>query len=135
MKRVVGGPLSQLLEWPAAVLDHTVVHAVQLSGRREDGNEAWNAVHDQARLALPFAQSLLGALQIVDVVDRSVPMNDPTLAVMERLSHGLDPSELTVCAPELVDIVVRRSRCHRMQPAAYNRVAVIGVNELEPMTT
>src|SRR5262245_43527241 len=132
MQRVVGGPMSQFLEWPAAVFDDAVVHRLQLSGRSEDRDKAWDTVHDQARLALAFAQRLLGALQVVDVDDRPVPMSDPPLAVIERLSNGLNPSILAVCAPELVDIVVRRPGGDRMQPPSYGRVAVIGINELEP---
>src|SRR5262245_42484367 len=125
MKRVVDRPMSQLLDWPATVFDDTVVDFVQLSGRREDDDEARNAVHDQARLALTFARSLLGALQIVDVDDQTVPVDDPSVAVIKGLTNGLNPSILTVCAPEFVDILVRRARRDGMQPSSYRRVAVI----------
>ena len=60
------------------------------------------------------------------------PLQYLTLAVTEWLANGPNPAELTVSAPELVGNVVRRSRRHRMQPAAYHGVTVIGVNELEP---
>ena len=37
----------------------------------------------------------------------------------------LNPSILTVRAPELVDIVVRRARCGRMQPTSHGRVPLV----------
>src|SRR5262245_25986993 len=123
MEGIVDGPMSQLLDWPATVFDDTVVDFFQLSGWREDDDEARNAVHDQSRLALTFAQSLLGALQIVDVDDQTVPVNDPPFAIIQRLTNGLNPSILTVGAPEFVDIVVRRARRDGMQPSSDRRVA------------
>jgi hypothetical protein len=48
----------------------------------------------------------LGPLSVFDVDNQAVPMSDATFRVMERLSNGLNPTILTVRAPELVDILV-----------------------------
>src|SRR5262249_20801174 len=87
------------------------------------------ALSQECLAAAPF---LFRPLSVVDVDDQPVPMSDPTLRVIERLSNGLNPSILTVRAPELVDIFIRRSRCGRMQPPSYGRVLLIGMDEFEP---
>ena len=62
-------------------------------------------------------------------------MGDSAFRVMERFSNGLNPSVLTIRSPQPVGIVVRRSCRDRKQPPSYGRVAVIGMDELEPPLT
>src|SRR5262245_6171723 len=59
-------------------------------------------------------------------------MNDSTVSIVKRLSNGLNPSVLTVRAPEPVAIVVRRSGCGGMQPTLYGGVAILGMNKFNP---
>ena len=54
MNGVVRAPLFQLFQRLAAVLDDLSVDGFDLAGRRQDGDQAGNGVHDQARLALAF---------------------------------------------------------------------------------
>ena len=96
MNGIVRLPPFQFFHCLTAVRQDLVVHGFNLTGRCHGRNQAGNRRHNHARLALTFAQSFLGPLQIIDVVDRSVPMHDPTLGVTQRLSNGLSPSELTV---------------------------------------
>ena len=75
-------------------LEDLAVDEFDLASRRQGHHQPGNAVDDQARLAFALAQRVLGALQIVDVVDRSVPIDNPALAVTERLPNGPNPSML-----------------------------------------
>src|SRR5688572_12787573 len=63
-------------------------------------------VQDGCLARLAALQFLLGALSVIDVDDYPVPMSDLAISVVERLSSGLNPSILSVRAPDLVDIVV-----------------------------
>ena len=82
-----------------------------------------------------LAEPSLGSFSVVDVDDLAVPIRDPAIRVMEGLANGLNPSILAVRAPELVDIVVRRAGCGRMQPTSHGRVPLIGMDEFEPPPT
>src|SRR5262245_49834143 len=57
-----------------------------------------------------------GPLSVFDIDHYSVPMRDAPFRVAKRLANGLNPPILTVRAPELVDILVGRSRGDCVQP-------------------
>src|SRR5262249_21824051 len=75
---------------------------------------------------------ILSSLPILDVEHQAIPISDPTFCVEDGLPDGLNPSILTIRPPELVLILVRRSRSGRPQPPLHGRVAVIGMYEFEP---
>src|SRR5438132_8781069 len=56
MNRIAGPPLFQLFQRPATVLEDLSVDGFDLTGRGQGGDQAGNAVHDQPRIALRFAQ-------------------------------------------------------------------------------
>ena len=60
MNRAVGAPLLHRLQRLPAVFDEFVVDDVDLAGRRQDGDQTWNGVHEQARIVLAFAQCFIG---------------------------------------------------------------------------
>ena len=55
-------------------------------------NHARNAVYDQARLALAFAQRLLGALALVDVDEQVEPADNVPVRIPKRKSARLKPA-------------------------------------------
>jgi hypothetical protein len=92
MNRPVGAPVLHRLQGLAAVLDELVVDDVDLAARCQNGDQAWNGVHDQARLALTFAEGLLGALALVDIDEQVVPADDMAVRIPKRKSAGLKPA-------------------------------------------
>ena len=84
MHRTVRTPLLHRFQRLAAVCNELVVDDVDFAGRRQDRDQAWNGVHDQARLALAFAQRLFGALALVDIRQQVVPTDDVPADVTER---------------------------------------------------
>src|SRR4030095_14056976 len=54
MNGVGRSPLFQLFQRAATVRKNLLVHGFHFAGRRQGGHQAWNAVHDQTRLALAF---------------------------------------------------------------------------------
>src|SRR5688500_5424027 len=55
-----GSPVLELLQRLAEVLADRTVDEFELTARRKDRDQSWNAVHDQARLAFAFAQLVIG---------------------------------------------------------------------------
>src|SRR5262245_41931940 len=92
MNQVAGRPLFQLFQRPATVLEDLVIDDFDLTGRCEGCDKARNAVHDQPRLALAFAQSLLAAFQVVDVDEQVIPADDVSVGVAKRKSARLKPA-------------------------------------------
>src|SRR5262245_6846747 len=132
MCHIGGLPLLQPLETPAEVLADLAVDEFDLTSRCQRHDQAGNAVDDQARLAFALAERVRGALLVVDVDDDAVPLRDSTVRITERLSDRLNPAQLTVRPSQLVGILIRGPRPDRLQPALYRRIAVIGMDELEP---
>src|SRR5262245_11255539 len=75
-----------------------------------------------------------GPVEVLDVDHHAVPMRNAPFCVTESFSDRLNPAILTIRAPELVDILVGRSRRHRLQPPFDSRLSVIRMDELEPQT-
>ena len=67
MYHAAGSPALQLLQRLAEVLEDRTVDEFELTAGRKGRDQAWNAVHDQARLAFAFAQRVLGALPLIDI--------------------------------------------------------------------
>jgi hypothetical protein len=59
MNGAVRRPPSHLPQRATAVLEHLIVDQFDLTGRREGCDQAWNAVHGQARLVLYSGLGLL----------------------------------------------------------------------------
>ena len=57
---VARSPLFQLLQRPSGVFEDLVIDEFELAARGQECDQAWNAVDDQARLALAFAQCFIG---------------------------------------------------------------------------
>ena len=95
MNRPVRAPLPHRLQRLPAVLDKLVIDDVDLARRRQDGDQAGNRVHDQARLALAFLSHLLRPLtlrQIDDEGDALVRSSIEERAAGEDLVPGCRPS-------------------------------------------
>ena len=94
MNRPIGAPLLHRLQWLAAVLDELVVDDVDLAARRQDGDQAWNGVHDQPRLAFAFAQGFfcpttLRNLLFQQLVRRGEFTRSPSDAFIEAAGESL----------------------------------------------
>ena len=64
MRHPTGGPALQLLERSAEVIEAWTVDEFELTGGREGCDQPWNAVHNQPRLALAFAQVAIQAARL-----------------------------------------------------------------------
>src|SRR5688572_9692427 len=60
MGHASGSPVLELLQRLAEVLADRTVDEFELTARRKGGDQSWNAVHDQARLAVAFSQVVVG---------------------------------------------------------------------------
>ncbi len=60
MNGVVRSPLFQLLQRLPRVLEDLAIGEFDLAGRGQECDRAWDAVDDQARTALAFAQCFIG---------------------------------------------------------------------------
>jgi hypothetical protein len=52
--------LFQLVKGPSGVFDDSAIDEFDLAGCGQQCDEAWNGVHDQARIALAFAPCFIG---------------------------------------------------------------------------
>ena len=91
MYRAVGPPVLELLQRLAKELQDLAVDEFDLTIGRKDYDQPWNAVDDQTRLALAFAERLLGALEIVDVGEQNVPADDTSARITKRKPADLEP--------------------------------------------
>ena len=92
MNCVVRPPLPELLERLAEVLEHLAVDDFDVTGCAQECDQPRDAVDDQTRFALAFAQGLLGALALVDVDEQVVPADDVAVRIPERKSARLKPA-------------------------------------------
>src|SRR3712207_1847675 len=95
-----GPPSLEILDRGAEVLEDRTVDEFELTTGRKGRDEAWNAIHDQARLAFAFAQRILGALSLVDVRQEHAPAIDVPAGIAKRKSVVLKPKIDAVRPPE-----------------------------------
>src|SRR5262245_56262036 len=105
MNRSVRAPLLHRLYSLTTVLDELVVDDVDLAGRSQDGDQAGNRVHDQARLALAFLKVVGELLQLIDrafaVLDIEcghIPPHDTSLLVEQGLVPHQEPPIFPIVA-------------------------------------
>src|SRR4029077_14808138 len=84
MYRTVGPPVLELLEGQAKELQALAVDEFDLAIVRKGYDQPWNAVYDQTRLALAFAECLFSALAFVDVRHQHAPPLDLSFRVADR---------------------------------------------------
>ena len=115
MCRAAGSPALELLQCPAEVLEDLAVDEFDLTARRKDRDQPWNAVHDQARLAFAFAQRVLGELPLVDVRQQHAPANDPAACIAQRKAVVLEPPVHAVRPPQPLHDLVWIARADRLR--------------------
>ena len=91
MYRAVGPPVLELLQRLAKELQALAVDEFDLAIGRKGYDQPWNAVDDQTRLTLAFAERLFGALQIVDVGEQNIPADDTSARTTKREPADLKP--------------------------------------------
>ncbi len=128
MCRAAGPPTPELLRRPSEVFEDLAVDDFELTGRRKDRDQSWNAVHDQARLALAFAQRILGALPLVDVRQQHAPANDVAAFIAQRKAVVLEPAIHAVRPPEPLHDFVWAARADRLREGLDDVRKVLGVN-------
>src|SRR5262245_53236348 len=106
-------PAFQLLQRLSEVLEGRAVDELDLDAGRERRNEPWNAVDDQARLALAFAQRVLRPLPLVDVRQQHAPANDAPARIAQRKTAVLEPQIGAVRPPETLQDLVGAARRDR----------------------
>src|SRR5262249_36340610 len=88
MNRSVRAPLPHGLQRLAAVPEEFVVNEFELAGGSQGGNEAWNRVHDEARLALALSHGLLRPLALGQVEDEGHTLAPSFLEGRATEQHG-----------------------------------------------
>src|SRR5262252_3363161 len=126
MRRLV--PALQLFQRLTEVLEHLTVDVLDLAVGRKRSHQAGNAVHDQARLALAFVASGLGALALVDVDVQKRPARDTAFGVAKRHAESPEPAIDAVEAEMTLLVVVPIAARDRMLEALDRARTILGMN-------
>ena len=97
MNGVVRPPVFQLLKLPSGVFDDLAIDELDLTACRQERDQAWNTVHEQARIALAFAQCFIGYGELAGA------LRDTFLEFVgdakQRLQRGEDDSRRLAARP------------------------------------
>ena len=100
MRDIARFPVLQLLQRLAVVVKDLPVDKFHLPRGRKGRDQPRNAVHDQARLMLAFAERVLGTLALVDVGQQHTPARDPAALIAEWKTVILEPAVEAVRSPQ-----------------------------------
>src|SRR5215469_17058219 len=100
MHRVVGGPIPHFFNCLAEIFRRLAVDKFELACRTHGRHKSRNTVDDQTQVLLISAESLLRALQVIDISIRSIPTNDIAALVSQRIIAKQEPAIHSVKAPQ-----------------------------------
>ena len=103
MNRVVGPPPPDFFQRLAEVLDELAVGDFDLTSRGEQGDQTWNSVDDQGRLALAFARASSARLRSVKSKTNATPSSVPPSKIAPPTIRG--------CACHLLDLLPFMGLC------------------------
>jgi hypothetical protein len=109
-----------------------LVDALELTGRRRDGDGYRNAVDDQAKIELALSQAFLGSLAVLDVGAYAVPPDDPSLRVTHRTGTDEKPAKVAVEAPHARLHLAGLARRQDRLPAIDKPRQIFGVDRALP---
>ena len=95
----------------AEKIDQALVEEGRLAVRRQPPEVARNHVDELRERLLSVVQRSLGGHQVVDVDAHTVPLQNMTILVAERLRASLGPAIAAVGAPLAISLHVRHARC------------------------
>ena len=112
------------------VLEDLAVDELDLAGGGQQCNQPWNAVHEEARRALAFAQGVLRPLSLVDVGLQQVPEHDPSARISQRKAASVEPAVHPVRTAEARLEVVRTAGFDGFLPSRVDAGAILWMKAL-----
>src|SRR5215469_3585624 len=135
MHRVVGGPIPHFFNCLAEIFRRLAVDKFELACRTHGRHKSRNTVDDQTQVLLISAESLLRALQVVDIGVGSIPIHDIAGLVSQWLVTKQEPAILSIKTPQTSFNFSTLPRCDVGAPPSFNPVQVLGVNSTSPTPT
>jgi hypothetical protein len=114
MKRLLPAPAMRFFRGETCIFVPTFVEELVRAIRQIAPRERGNSVNHLTEFGFRLLYFYFRPPSVLNVEHQAIPIGDLTFRVEERLSHGLNPSILTIRPPELVLILVRRSRSGRL---------------------
>src|SRR5262245_24497680 len=111
-----------------AEFEHRLVGVTGSPIRLQDHDRLRYGVGDLSKLRFLFPQSILGALSVLNVGVRSVPVHDITVLIAQRLSSEQEPPIFSVVSPQASFNLPGLSGCDEFQPLIQNLFQIIRMN-------
>src|SRR5215813_4223620 len=133
MNGVAGFPVLQFFNRIAEILDGLTIDKLNLAGSVHRGDEAGNAVDDQAQALLVRTKSLLRSLALVDVRQQVIPTYNATVVVPLRKTARLKPAVHTIGSTKTMLNIIRLAGFYSALPLRYDTVPIIRREKSRPV--